>query len=142
MADRVVIDASVALKWQFRDETETDQTLRMLTDFKDGRLELISPDLFAYEIANAIHIAVAKGRLPEEEGVGAISDILSVGITLYEPADVGHAFTLARTYGRSVYDCAYLSLAMKEGCFLYTADKRLFNALKGRLDCVRWVGDY
>jgi hypothetical protein len=33
MADKFVVDASVALKWQFKDEQETEEALRLLADF-------------------------------------------------------------------------------------------------------------
>lgn len=143
MADRIVIDASVALKWQFRDELETEQAIQMLADFIDGRIELISPTLFAYEIVNAVHIAVVKERIPEKEGLDAINDILSVGIRLIDFTEfVESTFNRAQGYKRSAYDCAYLSLAEREGCPMFTADKRLFNALKDKVKYIKWVGDY
>ncbi len=143
MEDRIVIDASVALKWQFKDELETEQAVQMLIDFINGKIELISPNLFAYEIANAVNIAVIKERMSEKEGLDAINDILSIGVVFFDFAGlVERSFRIARIYKRSVYDCAYLSLAEKEGCIIYTADKRLFNAIKDRIKFIRWVGDY
>lgn len=143
MAGRVVIDASVALKWQFRDELETEQAIQILSDFIYSKIELISPTLFAYEIVNAIHIAVVRKRLPEKEGLAAVNDILAVGIKLFDFAESAEsAFNLAQKYKRSAYDSAYLSLAEKQGCVMYTADKHLFNALKNNVKCIKWVGDY
>jgi predicted nucleic acid-binding protein len=40
------------------------------------------------------------------------------------------------------YDAAYLALAEHEGIPFVTGDKQLYNAVKGRLPWVRWVGDY
>jgi predicted nucleic acid-binding protein len=143
MAGKIVIDASVALKWQFRDKLETDKALQMLSDLIEGKIGLISPSLFAYEIVNAIHIAIGRERIPEEEGLDAINDILKVGVNLVEFADlVQDTFKLAKTYNRSVYDCAYLALAGKEGCTMYTGDRRLFNALKSKIKSIKWIGDY
>lgn len=143
MPDRIVIDAGVALKWQFRDELELEQAAQMLADFIDGKIELISPTLFAYEIVNAINIAVRKKRIPEGEGFEAINDILSIGIKLIDFDEfAGPTFSLTQTYNRSAYDCAYMSLAQREECLMYTADKRLFNAIKNRLRFIKWVGDY
>ncbi|MBI3354288.1 MAG: type II toxin-antitoxin system VapC family toxin [Nitrospirae bacterium] len=143
MADRIVVDASVALKWQFKDELEAEQAIQMLIDFINGKIELISPNLFAYEVVNAVNIAVIKKRISEKEGLDAINDILAIGVSLFDFAGlVERTFRLARIYSRSVYDCAYLALAEKEGCMIYTADKRLFNALKDRIKFIRWVGDY
>lgn len=41
----------------------------MLSDLIEGKIGLISPSLFAYEIVNAIHIAIVRERIPEEEGL-------------------------------------------------------------------------
>ena len=38
-----VIDASVALKWQFEDEEVVSSAMALLHDFVEGRLELITP---------------------------------------------------------------------------------------------------
>lgn len=103
----------------------------------------LSPSLFAYEIVNAMHIAVIKERMPEKEALGAINDILSVGIKLVDFSDSAElAFCLAQKYNRSAYDCAYLSLAQNEGCTIFTADKRLFNALNNKVRFIKWIGDY
>lgn len=144
MADKFVVDASVALKWQFKDEHETEAALRLLDDFVQGKIELLSPTLFAYEIANAVHIAISRERIPEKEGWGAIKDLLALGIQQISFDDnlVEKAFTLSGKHKRSVYDCSYLALAEHEDCPLYTADQRFYNALAGKLDFIKWVGDY
>lgn len=143
MVDSIVIDASVALKWQFRDEVETGQAIKILSDFVDGKIELISPTLFAYEIVNAIHIAVVRKRISEKEGRAAVNDILAMEIKLHDFAELaGSTFNLAQGYKISAYDSAYLSLAVKQGCVMYTADRHLFNALQSKITPIRWVGDY
>lgn len=141
--NRFVIDASVALKWQLKDEMETERALQMLTDFIKGDIDLLSPSFFAYEIVNAIYISVSRKRIPEKEGIGTIRDILSVGVKLVDFSElIEQTFKLAKIYNRSTYDCAYISLAEKEGCLLYTADKRLLNALDNKVKFIKWIGDY
>ena len=144
MADKIVVDASVALKWQFKDEQETDAAMRLLSDFIGGEIELLSPTLFAYEVANAVYIAVSRERIPEMDGMDAIKDLLALGIKLisFDEALVEKAFKLSRNHNRSVYDCSYLALADEKRCLLYTADQRLFNALKNNVGFIKWVGDY
>ena len=143
MVSKFIVDASVALKWQFRDELEAEGAMQMLADFIAEDTRLLSPSLFAYEIVNAVHIAVSRKRIPEHEGRDAIIDILSTGITLVDFSNlIGRTFDLAKKYSRSAYDCAYLALAENEHCPLVTADKRLFNALKGKFVLIRWVDEY
>lgn len=138
-----VVDASVALKWQFEDEETTELATALLHDFVHGRIELISLTLFTYEILNAINTAINRKRIGEEAGHRAISYLTSLGIELRSFEDlIGPTFYMARQYNLSTYDCAYMALAEKEKCDFLTGDKKLFNAVKNRLPWVRWIGDY
>ncbi len=138
-----VVDASAALKWQFEDEEVTNVAMVLLEDFIDGKIELISPTLFAYGILNAINVAINSKRIYEEAGYKAINYITSLGIELKSFHDlVGPAFYIARKYGLSPYDCAYIALAEKEKCDFFTGDKKLFNSIKNHLPWVKWIGDY
>ena len=144
MAVRFVIDASVALKWQFKDESETEASIQMLIDFIEGKISLFSPTLFIYEVVSAIHIAVSRNRIAKDEGIEIIRDILGIGVVLTDFSGLEEkTLHMAKTYRRSAYDCAYLALAQKEGCDFYTGDKRLFNAMiKSKLPFVKWIGHY
>ena len=143
MPTTAIVDASVALKWQFQDEPDTEPALALLLDYRAGGLQLAAPSLFAYEIANAVAVAVRRGRLPEEEAEDTVADLLSLGLELVEFVDLAlPAYRLAQKYQRSVYDGAYLTLAEKRNCPLHTGDRRLFNAVKAHLPFVHWIGDY
>jgi predicted nucleic acid-binding protein len=53
------------------------------------------------------------------------------------------AWKLVKEFNRPrAYDVTYLALAQLEGVELWTADERLYNAVKGKLAWVRWVGEY
>jgi predicted nucleic acid-binding protein len=138
-----VLDASAALKWQFEDEEVTSVAMGLLEDFIDGKIELISPTLFTYEILNAINVAINRKRIEEEDGYHALNYITSLGIELKSFHDlVEPAFHIARQYGLSPYDCAYMALADKEKCDFFTGDKKLFNSIKNHLPWVKWIGHY
>ncbi len=77
-----VIDASVALKWQFKDEEATGQATALLRDFAEGKIELISPTLFTYEVISAVNVAIERKRISEEDGYKAIANLMSLGIEL------------------------------------------------------------
>ena len=140
---QAVVDASAALKWQFEDEEATGPATSLLRDFIDGRIELISPTLFPYEIVSAVNVAVTRGRIPEEIGYRAINYITSIGIGIRAFDDfIEPTFRMARQYGLSTYDCAYLALAEREKCDFVTGDKKLFNSSKNRLAWVKWIGHY
>ncbi len=138
-----VLDASVALKWQFEDEEATRSAITLLEDFIEGKIELISPTLFPYEVLSAINVAINKKRIHESAGYKAINYITSLGIELKSINDlIAPIFSQARKYRLSPYDCAYIVLAEKEKCDFYTGDKKLFNSIQKLLAWVKWIGDY
>jgi predicted nucleic acid-binding protein len=51
------------------------------------------------------------------------------------------AVSIAFDFGRSVYDCLYVALAVRSQTQLITADERLANALAARLP-VKWLGAF
>jgi len=67
----LVVDASVALKWQFEDEEATDSATQLLKDYVEGNQELVSPTLFAYEVLSGIQVAIRRGRISETSGLKA-----------------------------------------------------------------------
>lgn len=40
------------------------------------------------------------------------------------------------------YDTHFLALAERKGCELWTADTRMYKAVKGQIDWVRSISDY
>jgi predicted nucleic acid-binding protein len=80
-AKRTVIDASVALKWRLRDEEATQQADALLEDFLAGKLELLTPTLFDYEIANALRVAVTRQRLSGQDAVMALADFAQYALS-------------------------------------------------------------
>jgi predicted nucleic acid-binding protein len=50
--------------------------------------------------------------------------------------------SLARKFTLSAYDAACLALAQGHAEPLVTGDERLYNAVKGKLDWVIWIGEY
>lgn len=139
----IVIDASAALKWRLLDEEAVAEAAKILYDLLDGRIRLIVPTLFDYEITNALKVAIVKGRITEADALTAISDFKQYDIERHDfQAFQDSAFQLATRYQRSVYDASYLALAQATGLEFYTGDKRMFNAVSSVLTWVKWVGHY
>ncbi len=74
----------------------------------------------------------------------AFTTIHELAVQLMQPPGLHRrAWELARHFGRpAAYDAHYLALAEMKGCPLWTADKRLFNAVRAELDWVHWLGNY
>lgn len=120
-----VLDASIALSWHFEDE-ESDAA-----EAAFDRLVLdaaIVPSLWPVEFGNGLLAAERRGRI----GVAAVSRAIELTFQLpirVEPAasglTLGTVLVLAREYGLSAYDAAYLELALRERLPLATIDARL-----------------
>ena len=102
-----------------------------------------APTLFPYEIISAINVAISRKRINESVGYTAIKYITSLGIGLISFNDlIETTFQMARQYGLSTYDCAYMALAEKEKCNLITGDKKFFTATRKHFPWVKLIGDY
>jgi predicted nucleic acid-binding protein len=138
-----VVDASVALKFQFHDEEAVGQATFLLADFVDGKIDLLAPTLLTYEIVSAIHVAINRKRIDEAVGYKAVSYLASLGIQLHQFDDlIEPTFRLARKHGLSPCDCCYLALAERMKCDFITGDRRLYNSCENKIRRVKWIGDY
>ena len=138
----VVIDASVALKWQLEDEQDTPQALTLRDDLLiRKRITLSAPSLYFYELINGITSAVRRRRLQQSQGEEALHNLFSIEVALRTPP-FERAYTVALEYSLSAYDSAYVALAETLGADLWTADRQLYDAIADSLPWVRWIGDY
>jgi predicted nucleic acid-binding protein len=135
----MIADASVILAAFFPDENQA-QAQALLRDHVAGHMRLAAPDLLLYEVTNAVLIAVRRGRIADEDAEAILSAFEGLGIELC-PVAWREMLPLARRFDRSAYDAAYLALAEARDEPLVTADLRLYNAVRGELDWVRWIGD-
>ena len=138
---KVVIDASVTLKWLMDDEECVDQAVALRDDGLKTAKVLYAPTLMLYEVINGLVVASRRGRLPEQEIPAALEDLLAIGVTMRTPDyRLITASTLAHRL--SAYDGAYLALAEQEDCDLWTGDQALYRSVSSTLKRVHWIGDY
>jgi len=138
----LVGDASVAIKWLNPREVLADKARVLYADYEQGQFSLLVPAFWDYEVVNGINKAIARGDLTEQEGHEAIALLLAMQAQKVPLPSPQESYNLARKYQRSVYDSWYLSLAEETGCEFWTADRKLYNAVKDSLAFVRWLGDY
>ncbi|MGD0007285.1 MAG: type II toxin-antitoxin system VapC family toxin [Terriglobia bacterium] len=126
-----VIDASATLPWCFADEA-TEATNAVLTRLRTGD-EAIVPAHWPLEVANAFLIAVRRKRISPEDARQFLEDLESLPIrveTTTENLVRAGVFPMAEQYRLTVYDAAYLELAMREGTRLMTLDNDLRKAAR------------
>jgi predicted nucleic acid-binding protein len=77
---RLVVDASVAIKWLL-DEVGSAHAHHFLGRFRTGEDELIAPDLIVSEVGNALRsAAVLRKRIPTDIVAGVLADFLRIGL--------------------------------------------------------------
>jgi predicted nucleic acid-binding protein len=125
-----VVDASVALAWGFPDEGNeyADAVLLNLE-----RETMLVPALFALEVANGLVVGERRKRLRQAEirrflalleGLSMVQDVQPMSVMM------STVLALAREFGLSTYDAAYLELAIREGAPLATLDIGLRTAAR------------
>lgn len=139
--DRLIIDASVATASLLPDEPYRDAALRILRGFLSNTLELFTVPLLRYEVTNSLWKAVTRDRADLNDALAAIKEFEAFNLPEHEVPS-REVLKVAYTYSRSAYDAAYLALAQTEQAPLITADKHLYNAVKGRFRWVLWVEDF
>ena len=120
-----VVDASIVLAWSFADEQSdsADAAIDRLLD--DGG---IAPAHWPLELAQAIASAERRQRIRSKEipELRAMLTALPVDVAALDLAEsTGRVLDLAREHALSVYDAAYVDLALSRGLGLATIDERL-----------------
>ena len=131
MTRAFVADASVAVGW-IHPAQATSQTAAMLDAIGQGSI-LEVPALWPLEVANALTVLVRRRKLTEAErqtGLGWLR-----GLPLRVDHDMASlAFSrlseLATTHRLTVYDAAYLELALRRTLVLGCKDGALRSAAK------------
>jgi len=124
---RLVIDASVAVKWVIPGEPWEEEAKALKDRLVSGLLEAYAPELMIYELASAIFKAVKSKVLEPRDGADALRAVGSLGINLAQIPwqEAPEILNLAIASGLTAYDAAYLWLSKKLNAKLVTADEEL-----------------
>ena len=139
---RLVVDASVALKWFFReraDEADSAVATEILGRFAAGELELIAPVHFTVEVC-----AVLVREMPDtmNRHRSWLED-LSIPVR-DDPLVLARAMQLAHRLDHHLFDTLYHALALEDEAVLVTADRRYSAKAKepgGIIELSRWTFD-
>ncbi len=103
----------------------------------NGSYSLIAPDYLLPEAGNVFWKKIRFKEISLEEGQQALTAIQNAPMQLVDSKLIlQQALDLANQSGRSIYDCFYLALAIRENCQMVTSDEKLFNALQN----TAWAG--
>jgi predicted nucleic acid-binding protein len=130
---RYVVDCSVAVKWEVN-EPDSPRAIQLRDGHRHGLHELLAPDIFPLEVANALYTAELKGSLVPGRFEHHLADVLQAAPVLYQSTSLlPRATTILRQAALAriaIYGCLYVALAQREGCQLVTADGKLLRALQ------------
>ena len=126
-----VLDASIAAAWFLPDEA-SDVSDNAYALMRRGTLVLHAPELWLWECGNIVANSVKRRRLSVADALLAWSVVDSIrsriGLIPPEPAQAASALSFALEHGLSLYDAAYLRLAISLQIPLLTADRALARA--------------
>jgi predicted nucleic acid-binding protein len=123
-----VLDASVALAWCFKDESDAHavKALGHLSTYPCS-----APGIWGLEVGNALLVAERRGRLTAVEATSVLALLRELRVEI-DPTPLEMAFgpvlSLAKAQQLSAYDSAYLELALRRSLPLATLDARLAAA--------------
>lgn len=126
----IVVDCSYTMAMVMPDEHRP----RSLPVAEESRL--VAPSIWVFEVANALHTAVRRGRLQPAQAALLSRRLEEYGVDVDgSDATVHQRYIAAQTHDLTAYDAAYLDLALQRRYGLATLDDRL-AALARRLGLV------
>jgi predicted nucleic acid-binding protein len=126
---RFVLDASVTLSWAFADEADSI-ALRAEELLESATGEAIVPAFWWYEVLNILVVNERRGRITAAETAVFLKQIAELRISAVPDATEQSVLDISRQTRLTVYDAAYLALAIEEKLPLATLDRALQSAAR------------
>lgn len=127
----LVLDSSVAVAWIYADEA-TEAVLNIFERMMKQDQAWI-PALWRWEVANALQMNIRRGRHGAAFRDEALSNLACLPIKVdaqAEPEVWLGALVMAERYGLTLYDAAYLEIAVRRKIPLATLDRQLRAAAR------------
>ena len=121
----------MAFAWVLPNQTSSEA--EALLERIEAGAEAIVPSLWFLEVANGLLVAQRRKKVTTPERMLALKRLSTLALTVDEDnaRDVfGRTSTLAEQFGLSVYDAAYLEVALRRNLPLGTRDRALRSAAK------------
>ena len=122
-----VLDASTVLAWLLGDERAVEAEALIRRVNLDGA---VAPRLMALEVPNGLRNRMRRGLLKSDERDLLLDDFSKLSIAWDDQVDPSQLALLADLHDLTVYDAAYLALALRLNLPLATLDRRLALAAR------------
>ena len=120
-----VLDASVTLAWALTDEDDPRADRAFASVRTDSA---VVPALWWFEIRNSLLTAERRSRLSIADVTRFLGDLDRLPIAIDRDPDDSLVLSVARRRRLTVYDAAYLELALRRALPLTTLDRQLAAA--------------
>jgi predicted nucleic acid-binding protein len=130
-----VLDASIVHAWAFEENHPIADAVRERLKVDDA----FAPRLWWFEVRNGLVMAERRGRTTQRHSTTFLRDLLLLAVAFDDTPDEMVTLSLARRHRLTVYDAAYLELALREAVPLATLDVAL--AAAARAENVPVLGD-
>ena len=120
-----VVDASIATCWLMPDEN--DPRAAAAYD-RISENDAVAPAIWWFEVRNVIAMNERRGRINVEEADDACAFATRLPVLIDREPNEAAMMTLARRHRLTVYDAAYLELALRRSAPLATLDAALTRA--------------
>lgn len=121
----VILDASTVLAWLLRDERAAEADLLIEHVNRDGAA---APLLMGLEVPNGLRNRIRRGLLTTTDRDVLLEDFAKLSIDWDVQVDPAGLTRLSDRHDLTIYDAAYLALAIRLNLPLATLDRRLASA--------------
>ena len=122
---RLIVDASIAVKWAVDEDGHGDAVALVLAGH-----ELLVPDFVFVEVGNALWKKVRRSEIDFDQAIAAAREIRIAFSELLPTVELtDRALAIALELNHPIYDCVYIAAAEEHDALLVTADKRLVKAV-------------
>jgi len=123
-----VLDCSLTMSWLFEDECTpaSDEVLNKLK----GSVAAV-PTIWPLEVANVLLVSQKRNRISPSKALSFVNALTALPIVIDQSTSeraMHSIFTLAEKLHITIYDAAYLELALREKIPLLSLDRALIKA--------------
>ncbi|WP_290596145.1 MULTISPECIES: type II toxin-antitoxin system VapC family toxin [unclassified Archaeoglobus] len=126
--EKIVVDASVVVKW-FVEEEKSDEALKIRDAYINGKIKLIAPELIVFEVLNALYYKKLFS-ISELKDISEALEAYSMELYPLRGEYARKTLEVAFENNVTVYDAAYVSLAILKDSVMVTADRKLIDSLR------------
>ena len=132
MSEGFIADSSVGVAWAVH--SPASKATDDLLDSAAAGTPLVVPTLWPFEVANSLLVLLRRKRILAEERERALGALVRLPLVVDDEGPrlaLGSISELAAEHGLTVYDAAYLELAVRRKLPLASRDVALCKAARG-----------